>query len=170
MALRPWLLSRLIKNSGKLLHFDEEACPDWSCWTPSSLHPLGPPHPLIFCSYGLSPRPTSDCGRKGLSLSCCKRLSHILDKVFEIHMWRLHYCPRLQQPRRVAPCWGRGFLSQPASPLDCRRLPGTLGGGASGGPSQHPSHFPPRVCMQCSSVRAGKLLSFLLSFPRPSTD
>ena len=37
-----------------MLHFDEEARPDWSCWTPSSLHPLGPPHPFIFCSYGLS--------------------------------------------------------------------------------------------------------------------
>ena len=44
------------------------------------------------------------------------------------------------------------------------------GEGASGGPSQHPSHFPSRVCMPRSSIRAGKLLSFLLSFPRPSAE
>ena len=50
-----------------MLHFDEEARPDWSCWTPpgssSSFH-------LLFLRA--FPRPTSDWGRTGLSLSLCR--------------------------------------------------------------------------------------------------
>lgn len=150
MALRPWLLSHLIKDSGKLCSILTKRL------VPAG--PVGPPPPftpwvlLILSSSALTgfPHgPHQNGAERACPCPCARRVPTFWLRSSEFTC--RDFTTALGSSSREGWCHalGGGFLSQPASPREGLKLPGTLGtGGASGGLSRHPSHFPPGVCMQ----------------------
>lgn len=78
LHLGPYLLPNLIKESGYLVHFDEEASFPLVLFSPSSLFILWALHCANILSLCAFPHPTPVWVRMGLSISLRGRIFHIL--------------------------------------------------------------------------------------------